>query len=73
MGHAEVYERSLRDPEGFWAEAASALRWRRPFARVRDDSRAPFTRWFTGGQLNTCENAVDVHVESGRGEQTALV
>jgi propionyl-CoA synthetase len=73
MRHAEVYERSLRDPEGFWAEAASALRWRRPFERVRDDSRAPFTRWFTGGQLNTCENAVDVHVESGRGEERALV
>jgi propionyl-CoA synthetase len=73
MRHAEVYERSLLDPEGFWAEAASALRWRRPFERVRDHSRAPFTRWFTGGQLNTCENAVDVHVESARGEERALV
>jgi propionyl-CoA synthetase len=68
-----VYERSLRDPEGFWAEAAEALHWERRWDRVFDATRPPFYRWFTGGQLNTCYNALDFHVDRGRGKQRALV
>ncbi len=69
----DVYRRSLQDPEGFWAEAAAAIDWVEPWQRVLDDSRAPFYRWFTGGRLNTCWNALDRHVEGGRAEQPALV
>ncbi|HZX97000.1 MAG TPA: propionyl-CoA synthetase [Myxococcales bacterium] len=74
MGRYEqVYRRSLQDPEGFWAEAAGALRWRRRWDRVLDraDPRRP--RWFEGGELNTCENALDANVDAGRGDQLALV
>ncbi|HTO98525.1 MAG TPA: propionyl-CoA synthetase [Myxococcales bacterium] len=69
----EEFRRSLQDPEGFWAEQAKALRWRKSWDRVldRDDPKHP--RWFQGGELNTCENALDVHVESGRADQLALV
>jgi propionyl-CoA synthetase len=69
----EVFRRSLQEPEAFWGEAARALRWRKPWERVleRKDPRRP--RWFQGGELNTCENALDVHVESGRADQLALV
>jgi propionyl-CoA synthetase len=69
----EVYERSLSDPEGFWAEAAQDVSWERRWNRVLDASRAPFYRWFEGGALNACYNAVDRHVERGRGEQPALI
>jgi propionyl-CoA synthetase len=69
----EVYRRSLQDPEGFWADAAAAIEWDEPWQRVLDDSRAPFYRWFSGGRLNTCHNAVDRHIEAGRGDQLALV
>jgi len=69
----EVHARSLADPEGFWGEAAEALSWERRWRRVCDDSNAPFYRWFAGGELNTCYNAVDRHVENGRGEQRALI
>jgi propionyl-CoA synthetase len=69
----EVYARSLKDPEGFWAEAAEALHWERRWDRVLDAGRPPFYRWFAGGRLNTCHNAVDRHVEAGRGDQTALI
>jgi propionyl-CoA synthetase len=69
----DVYRRSLEDPEGFWAEAAAAIDWEEPWERVLDDSRAPFYRWFTGGRLNTCHNAVDRHVEAGRADQLALI
>ena len=57
----EVYRRSLADPEGFWADAAAAIDWDEPWERVLDDSRAPFYRWFSGGRLNTCHNALDRH------------
>jgi propionyl-CoA synthetase len=69
----EVYARSLKDPEGFWSEAAEALHWDRRWDRVLDDSRPPFYRWFAGGRLNTCYNAVDRHVEAGRGDQAAVI
>jgi propionyl-CoA synthetase len=69
----EVYRRSLDEPETFWAEAAAAIDWVEPWERVLDDSRAPFYRWFSGGRLNTCWNALDRHVERGRGGQAALV
>src|SRR5437667_1451914 len=69
----EVYARSMKDPEGFWARAAEAIHWEKRWDRVFDDSRKPFYRWFTGGVLNTCYNALDRHIESGRAEQVALI
>jgi propionyl-CoA synthetase len=69
----EMHARSLRDPEGFWGEAAAAIHWTRPFDRVLDDRHPPAYRWFPGGELNTCHNALDRQVEAGRGEQPALV
>jgi len=73
MTYAEVYSRFLSDPEGFWAEAAQEIDWIEPWQRVLDSSRPPFHRWFSGGTLNTCHNALDRHVEGGRAQQPALV
>jgi len=69
----EVQARSLSDPEGFWGEAAQGLHWEKPWDRVLDDSNPPFYRWFPGGVLNTCYNALDRHADGGRGEQAALI
>ncbi|MEO7404233.1 MAG: AMP-binding protein, partial [Burkholderiales bacterium] len=66
------YERSLADPEGFWADQANAIHWARPFYQVLDDSNRPFTRWFVGGETNLCYNAIDRHLVA-RGDQNALV
>jgi propionyl-CoA synthetase len=68
-----VYRRSVEEPEAFWADAAAAIDWDEPSQRVLDDSRAPFYRWFAGGRMNTCHNALDRHVERGRGDQPALI
>ena len=68
-----VYTRWLNDPENFWAEAAEKVHWDKKWDRVLDDSRPPFYRWFPGGLLNTCYNALDRHVESGRADQLALI
>jgi propionyl-CoA synthetase len=69
----EAYQRSLNDPEGFWGEAAQEIDWYKPWDKVLDNSNPPFYRWFVGAECNTCYNAVDRHVESGRGEQAALI
>jgi len=69
----EARRLAREDPESFWSERAGALHWERRWDRVLDTSRAPFYRWFTSGRFNTCYNAIDRHVESGRGEQTALI
>jgi propionyl-CoA synthetase len=71
--YPDLYARSLNDPAAFWAAAAEAIHWERRWDRVFDDARPPFYRWFTGGRLNTCANALDVHIERGRGKQRALV
>ncbi len=70
---AALYRRSISDPDAFWAEAAQAITWDKPWDVVLDDRRAPFYRWFSGGRLNTCHNCVDRHVENGRAEQLAVV
>ena len=69
----DVFDRSLRDPEGFWSEAAQEIDWIETWSQVIDVSNPPFTRWFVGGVLNTCYNAVDLHVETGRADQAALI
>jgi propionyl-CoA synthetase len=68
-----AYARSIQDPEGFWGEAAEDVHWFEKWERVLDTSRENFARWFVGGLTNTCYNALDVHVDGGRGEQAALI
>ena len=71
--YAEVFERSIKDPGGFWAEAARNIDWTKKWDKVLDDTNKPFYRWFTGGELNTCHNALDRHVQGGRANQVALI
>ena len=68
-----LHARSLSDPEGFWGEAAQDITWFKRWDNVLDNSNPPFTKWFKGGVLNTCYNAIDRHVEAGRGEQPAII
>jgi propionyl-CoA synthetase len=69
----EVYARALRDPEGFWAEAAQAIDWYEPAGRIFDKDAGVYGRWFTGASCNTCYNAIDRHVERGRAAQAAII
>ncbi|WP_339137191.1 MAG: propionyl-CoA synthetase [Candidatus Electrothrix sp. GW3-4] len=71
--YQEIFDRSLNHPEEFWAEAAEAINWSKKWESVLDSSDPPFYRWFRGGELNTCYNAVDRHVENGHGDRIALI
>jgi len=73
MSYQELYRESIENPEAFWSRAASELEWERPWASVLDASDAPFYEWFSGGEINTCHNALDRHCNAGRGEQAALI
>src|SRR5512142_1382671 len=71
--YEELFEKSIKDPEGFWAQAAEAITWIRSWSKVLDDSNKPFYRWFSGAELNTCFNAVDRHAMFGRADQAAII
>jgi len=71
--YAAAYEQSMSDPDAFWRAAAAGIEWTTEPTTVLDDSNPPFYRWFRGGRLNTCFNALDRHVRDGRGDQVALV
>lgn len=71
--YQKAYNESIKDPDRFWDRAAGEVVWNKKYERVLDSSRKPFYRWFTGGEMNTCYNAVDLHVEQGRGDQNAII
>jgi propionyl-CoA synthetase len=71
--YQKEYEASIINPEEFWGRAAREIQWHKPYQKVLDDSQKPFYRWFVGGELNTCYNAVDYHILTGRGDQVALI
>ena len=71
--YAEAHARSINDPDGFWAEAAEDIVWIKKWDKVLDDSNKPFYRWFTGGVVNTCYNALDRHVDEGNGDRLAVI
>ncbi|MEK9860694.1 MAG: AMP-binding protein, partial [Alphaproteobacteria bacterium] len=68
-----IQSAAQENPQAFWAEAAKDVAWMTPYTRVLNDDNPPFYRWFEGGTLNTCYNALDRHIAEGRGDQAALI
>ncbi|MCP4373777.1 MAG: propionyl-CoA synthetase, partial [Deltaproteobacteria bacterium] len=71
--YESAFQQSIKDPDSFWAAAAEDCHWYKKWDKVLDDSNKPFYRWFTGGEINTCYNAIDFHIENGLGDQDALI
>ncbi len=69
----DLFRQSIDDPTAFWAAAAEGIDWVKRWDTVLDASKPPFYRWFRGGELNTCYNAVDRHADGGRGDQPAII
>ncbi|HEU4517177.1 MAG TPA: propionyl-CoA synthetase, partial [Steroidobacteraceae bacterium] len=69
----EIYAKWKADPQAFWAEAASAVDWFKPCAKVFDEGAGQYGRWFPGALCNTTYNCLDRHVEAGRGGAPALI
>ncbi|KCV82046.1 propionate--CoA ligase [Actibacterium atlanticum] len=73
MSYADVYAGWKADPEGFWMKAAEEIDWVKKPSKALFDDNAPIYEWFSDGMVNACYNAVDRHVDNGRGEQTAII
>jgi len=73
LKYKDVYEQSINQPDVFWGKAAAEIKWTRKWDKVLDDSKKPFYKWFAGGELNTCYNALDYQVEAGRKDQAAII
>jgi len=73
MAYADLHQRSISDPNGFWMEQAQAIDWHTQPSKALFDENAPLYEWFSDGQVNTCWNALDRHVEGGRGDQLAVI
>ena len=73
MSYENTYAKWAADPETFWLKAAEAIEWIEKPSKALDVGNAPFHRWFSDGVCNTCFNAVDRHVASGRGTQIAII
>jgi propionyl-CoA synthetase len=73
MAYKEIYDSWKADPEGFWMKAAGGIDWVKAPSRALNPDRAPMYEWFTDAEVNTCWNAVDRHVQAGRGNQLAII
>ena len=73
MTYKDVYNSWKSNPEAFWMDQANAIDWVKPPSRALNDDNAPLYEWYSDAQVNTCYNAVDRHVENGRGDQTAII
>jgi len=69
----EIYQRSIKDPEGFWSEIAKDIFWYKKPTKILNSSNPPFYKWFTDGTTNTCYNAIDLHVKNGNGKKLAII
>ena len=71
--YQEAFNLSLSDPKKFWGNAADQVKWIKKYDKVVHCDEPPFYRWFKGGKINTCYNALDRHVDEGNGDRTALI
>jgi acetyl-CoA synthetase len=69
----EEWEKSIKEPQAFWAEKARAIDWFKTWDKVLDDSATPFYKWFAGGVLNICYNALDRHLKTPRKNMLAYI
>ena len=71
--YKEELDQSLRVPEEYWGRIAENIIWEKKWDKVLDNSNPPFVKWFAGGELSLCYNAVDRHVDEGFGDETAII
>ena len=69
----EVYENSIKNPEKFWKEISDDIFWFKKPSKILNKSTPPFYKWFEDGVTNTCYNALDTHIDNGRGNKVALI
>ena len=70
---SEVYSNSIKNPEEFWRNISDDIFWFKKPSKILNKSNPPFYKWYEDGITNTCYNALDIHIDNGRGDRTALI
>ena len=73
MDFKEIYRRSISKPEEFWREISNDIFWFKKPTKILNSNKPPFYKWFEDGITNSCYNALDFHIDEGRGDKTALI
>ena len=71
--YLEIYQKSIKDAEGFWSDVAKDVFWYKKPKKILNSDNPPFYKWYQDGVTNTCYNAVDVHIDNGRWNKTAII
>ena len=71
--YKEIYDSSIRNKESFWKEVSEDIFWYKKPTKILNSDNPPFYKWFEDGVTNTCYNAIDLHVEKGRGDKIAII
>ena len=71
--YQEVYRKSIKNPQEFWSEISKDIFWYKKPSKILNSNSPPFYKWYEDGVTNTCYNALDVHIDKGRGDRTALI
>jgi len=69
----KIYQESINNPEKFWQEASNDIFWFKKPNKILNKSKPPFYKWFEDGTTNTCYNALDIHIDQGKGKNIALI
>ena len=69
----EIYQESIKNPENFWRQASENIFWFKKPSKILNKSNPPFYKWYEDGVTNTCYNALDFHIDQGKGGKTALI
>ena len=69
----KIYQNSLKNPENFWQKVSNDIFWFKKPTKILNKSNPPFYKWFEDGVTNTCYNALDIHIDQGRGDKLALI
>ena len=73
MEFKNIYQKSISKPEEFWREISNDIFWFKKPTKILNSNKPPFYKWFEDGVTNTCYNALDLHIDQGRGDKTALI
>ena len=71
--YKEIYENSIKNREKFWQEVSNSIFWYKKPTKILNSDNPPFYKWFEDGVTNTCYNALDLHIEEGRGDKLAII
>ena len=69
----KIYQESIQNPEEFWKNVSDDVFWFKKPTKILNKSNPPFYKWFEDGITNTCYNALDHHIDQGRGEKLAII